>query len=166
MTVMMCMTIENVQTILRRERILKTLISLIQALNPYTPHEKTVDNEIFISIFEIFSKLTFNCPKNQEYFMKKNCYKLIDPMFKLSPVDLNILRPLVLTLANCCDQNDYQLVFWCDDFVTKITQRVFSTLIDAVNIIENKDDKKTDKLKELELYLIFLSKAVRGCGNF
>lgn len=160
------MTIENVQTILRRERILKTLISLIQALNPYTPHEKTVDNEIFISIFEIFSKLTFNCPKNQEYFMKKNCYKLIDPMFKLSPVDLNILRPLVLTLANCCDQNDYQLVFWCDDFVTKITQRVFSTLIDAVNMIENKDDKKTDKLKELELYLIFLSKAVRGCGNF
>ena len=43
---------------------------------------------------------------------------------------------------------------------------MFSTLIDAVNMIENKDDKKTDKLKELELYLIFLSKAVRGCGNF
>lgn len=153
------------QTILRREKILKTLILLIQALNPYSPQERTVDNEIFINIFEIFSKLTFNCPKNQEYFMKKNCYKLTEPIFKLSPVDLNILRPLLFTLANCCDQNDYQLVFWCDDFLAKINQRVAACLLDAVRMIEKLEDGRAERLKELEVYLIFLSRAVRGCGS-
>jgi hypothetical protein len=97
--------------------------------------------------------------------MKKNCYKLIEPIFKLVPVDMNILKPLLFTLANCCDQNDYQLIFWCDDFVSKITQRLFACLLDTIGMIEKNSEEKIAKLGELELYLIFLSRAVRGCGK-
>ena len=97
--------------------------------------------------------------------MKKNCYKLIEPIFKLVPVDMQILRPLIFTLSNCCDQNDYQLIFWCDDFLTRISQRIFNTLPDCIAFIEKKSEDKIVKLKELELYLIFLSRCVRGCGK-
>lgn len=144
---------------------MKILILLINSLNPYSPQERTVDNEIFVNVFEMFSKLTYQCPKNQEYFMKKNCYKLIEPIFKLNPVDMLIMRPLVFTLANCCDQNDYQLYFWSDDFTKRIGDRIFQALLAAINLIDKNQEEKLIKLKELELYLIFMSKAVRGCGR-
>jgi hypothetical protein len=124
-----------------------------------------VDNEIYVLIFEIFSKLTFNCPKNQEYFMKKNCYKLIDPIFKIEPVDLAILNPLLFTLSNCCDQNDYQLVFWSDEFVHRVQARVVSCMADTGGLIERGIGEAQERLKELEVYLVFLSRCVRGCGT-
>lgn len=96
--------------------------------------------------------------------MKKNCYKLIEPIFKQTPTDLYILKPILFTLSNCCDQNDYQLIFWCDDFVAKITARIFSCLLETIKFIEQDSPDKATKLQELELYLIFLSRAVKGCG--
>lgn len=56
--------IENVKTIVRREKFFKNLIHIIKKLDKYQPNQQLVDNEIYVIVFEIFAKLTYKCPKN------------------------------------------------------------------------------------------------------
>lgn len=102
---------KNVQIVLRREKFFKQLIQITKLLDEYNKEEQKIDNDIHILVFEIFAKLTFRCPKNQEYFMKKSGYRILEPFLRDANPELSVLRPVLLTLANCCDQNDYQLIF-------------------------------------------------------
>lgn len=84
---------------------------------------------------------------------------------RLSNPDLSILRPVMLTLSNCCDQNDYQLIFWSDSFVSRILQKANIVLRESVELLEKSDKSVVRKLKVLEVYLIYLNRVSINCGN-
>jgi len=153
------------KVILRREKFFKTLMQITRILKPYSIGQKGIDADIYVLVFEIFAKLTFKCPKNQEYFMKKAGYKLVEPFIRAEKPDLQVERPILLTLANCCDQNDYQLIFWTDNFVAKIVDKADRTLTEVVSIIDSNPNEAVNSLKHLEIYLIFINRASLGCGS-
>jgi hypothetical protein len=124
-----------------------------------------------VLVFEIFAKLTYKNTKNQEYFIKKNGYRLLEPFSKMQPAQINVLKPLYSILINCCDQNDYQLIFWCNGFVGQVTKRK-NELVDLLRTkILGKESEFSEKeinlvLAEIEIYSLFLAKASFECGNF
>lgn len=119
-------------------------------------------------VFEIFAKLTYKNTKNQEYFIKKNGYRLLEPFSKMQPSQINVLKPLYSILINCCDQNDYQLIFWCNGFVGQVTKRK-NELVDLLRSkILGKESEFSEKeinlvLAEIEIYSLFLAKASFEC---
>lgn len=134
-------------------------------LGPFRPGEQTLDNEIYIVIVEIFAKLTYKNEKNQEYFMKKNGYRVIKAFLNIHPLNLQIARPVVFTLTNCCDQNDYQLIFWSNQFIDQVNSRVKELMGEAVEKIEKNKEGAINDLKSLEIFFIFLEAASRRCGT-
>lgn len=136
-------------------------------MEPYSIHQKKIDNDIYVLVFEIFAKLTYKNQKNQEYFIKKNGYRLLEPFSKMNPSQLNVLRPLYSILINCCDQNDYQLIFWCNGFVAQVIKKKNELIEKLKGLVGNNaalNEKEINQLlSELEIYLLFLSKASYEC---
>lgn len=64
--------------------------------------------------------------------MKKSGYRIIEPFLRDTNPELSVLRPVLLTLSNCCDQNDYQLIFWSDSFVSRILNKVNVKLRESI----------------------------------
>ena len=159
-----------VQVILRRYKFFKTLIQIIQSLEPYSINDRKIDNDIYILVFEIFSKLTYKNIKNQEYFIKKNGYRQVEPFSKMQPCQISVIKPLYSILTNCCDQNDYQLIFWCNGFVAQVTKKKneyvdrLREIVQVKNRSEAQDKDLSSLLAEIEIYLIFLVKASYECG--
>ena len=98
--------------------------------------------------------------------MKKSGYRLIEPFLRATNPELSILRPVLLTLANCCDQNDYQLIFWSDSFVSRILQKANIALRESVEYLEKDKGMAVKTLKSLEVYLIFICRVSINCGKF